>query len=40
LNNQEKKKHKNNGPGLENTIQKWLEQQETRQIESDKRREE
>ena len=40
MDNQEKKKHKNNGPGLENTIQKWLEQQETRQIESDKRREE
>jgi len=39
LDNQEKKKHKNNGTNLENTIQKWLEQQEVRQIESDKRKE-
>ena len=40
LDNQDRKKHKSNGTNLENTIQKWLEQQETRQIESDKRREE
>jgi hypothetical protein len=39
LDNQERKKHKNNGTNLENTIQKWLEQQEVRQIESEKRRE-
>jgi hypothetical protein len=40
LDNQDKKKHKNNGSSLENTIQKWVEQQEIRQIESDKKREE
>ena len=40
LDNQDRKKHKNNGTNLENTIQKWLEQQEVRQIESDKRKEE
>lgn len=41
LDNQDKKKHnKNNGTNLENIIQKWLEQQETRQIELDKKREE
>jgi hypothetical protein len=40
LDNQDKKKHKNNGTNLENFIQKWLEQQEARQMESDKRREE
>lgn len=28
LDNQDKKKHKNNGTNLENIIQKWLEQQE------------
>jgi hypothetical protein len=39
LDNQDKKKHKNNGTNLENTIQKWLEQQEVRQAESDKRKE-
>lgn len=40
LDNQNKKKSKGNKPNFENTIQKWLEQQETRQIETDKRREE
>jgi hypothetical protein len=40
LDNQNKKKHKNNGSNLENTIQKWLEKQEIRQMESDKRKEE
>jgi hypothetical protein len=39
LDNQDKKKHKNNGTNLENTIQKWLEHQEVRQAESDKRKE-
>lgn len=38
--NQNKKKPKNNKPNLENTIQKLLEQQETRHMESEKRREE
>ena len=37
---QDRKKLKNNKSSLENTIQKLLEQQETRQIESEKRREE
>lgn len=40
LDNQDKKKYKNNGSNLENTIQKWLEKQEIRQMESDKKREE
>jgi len=37
---QNKKKLKNNKTNFENTIQRLLEQQEVRQIESDKRREE
>jgi len=37
---QDRKKLKNNKSNLENTIQKLLEQQETRQMESEKRREE
>jgi hypothetical protein len=40
LDNQSKKKSKNHGTILENTIQKWMEQQEIRQVESDKRRKE
>jgi len=40
LDDQDKKKHRNNGSNLENTIQKWLEKQEVRQMESDKKREE
>lgn len=38
--NQDRKKLKGNKSNLENTIQKLLEQQEARQIESEKRREE
>lgn len=37
---QSKKKSKKNGSNLENIIQKWVEQQEIRQIEFDRRREE
>ena len=37
--NQDRKKLKNNKTNLENSIQRLLEQQEARQIESDKRRE-
>ncbi|GBB94973.1 hypothetical protein RclHR1_24560001 [Rhizophagus clarus] len=37
--NQDRKKLKNNKTNLENTIQRLLEQQEVRQIESEKRRE-
>ncbi|CAB5394073.1 unnamed protein product [Rhizophagus irregularis] len=40
VDNQSRKKSKNHGAILENTIQKWMEQQEIRQIEFDKRREE
>ncbi|UZO05161.1 uncharacterized protein OCT59_025521 [Rhizophagus irregularis] len=40
IDNQSRKKSKNHGAILENTIQKWMEQQEIRQIEFDKRREE
>ena len=40
LDNQDKKKSKNNKTNFENTLQNWLEQQEARQIETDKRREE
>ena len=38
--NQDKKKPKNNKINLENTIQRLIEQQEVRHMESDKRREE
>lgn len=40
LDNQDRKKSKNNKINFENTLQNWLEQQEARQIETDKRREE
>jgi hypothetical protein len=40
LDNQDRKRSKNNKTNLEDTIQKWLEKQETRQIEADKRKEE
>lgn len=40
LDNQSRKKSKNHGTILVNTIQKWMKQQEIKQIESDKRREE
>ncbi|PKY36849.1 hypothetical protein RhiirB3_460468, partial [Rhizophagus irregularis] len=40
VDNQSKKKSKNHGVILKNTIQKWMEQQEIRQIEFDKRRKE
>lgn len=40
LDNQCKKKSKKNGNNVETIIQKWVEQQETRQIELDRRREE
>ncbi|RGB22679.1 hypothetical protein C1646_775704 [Rhizophagus diaphanus] len=37
---QDKKKSKNSKTNFENTLQNWLEQQEARQIETDKSREE
>jgi hypothetical protein len=40
LDNQDKKKSKNNKTNFENTIQSWLEKQEARQIEADKKKEE
>ncbi|CAB5381145.1 unnamed protein product [Rhizophagus irregularis] len=38
VDNQSRKKSKNHGAILENTIQKWMEQQEIRQIEFDKKK--
>jgi len=40
LNDQSRKKPKKSGNNLENIMQKWVEQQEVRQIELDRRREE
>ena len=40
LNDQFRKKPKKSGNNLENIMQKWVEQQEARQIELDRRREE
>jgi hypothetical protein len=40
LDNPDRKKPKNNKINFENIIQKWLDKQETRQIEADKRKEE
>ena len=40
LNDQSRKKPKKSGNNLENIMQKWVEQQEARQIELDRRREE
>ena len=40
LENQSRKKSRKSGSNLERTIQKWLEQQEARQVELDRKREE